>query len=96
MIAFATEKGLGAANTKTLAKQNEQPDITQTGDRLQVVADRMDAFNRLQERFSLCGWSLHPLHDDSMLAVHRRWQMSHVCHSYREAHALLRRIGGAA
>lgn len=96
MIALANGKGQGAANTKALAKQNEHSDITQTGDRLQVVADRMDAFKRLQERFSLCGWSLHPLHDDSMLAVHRRWQMSHVCHSYGEAHALLRRIVGGA
>lgn len=96
MIAFANEKGQGAANTKALGNQNPQQDITQTGDRLQVVADRMDAFRRLQERFSVCGWSLHPLHDDSMLAVHRRWQMSHVCHSSREAHALLRRIGGGA
>ena len=96
MITFASGEGQGAANTEALGNQKSQPDITQTGDRLQVVADRMDVFRRLQERFSVCGWSLHPLHDDSMLAVHRRWQMSHVCHSSREAHALLRRIGGGA
>lgn len=96
MITVANEKGQGAANTEALANQNQRSNTTQTVDRLQVVADRMDAFSRLQEKFSVCGWSLHPLHDDSMLAVHRRWQMSHVCHSSREAHALLRRIGGAA
>jgi len=96
VITFASGEGQGAANTEALANQNQHPNTTQTVDRLQVVADRMDAFSRLQEKFSVCGWSLHPLHDDSMLAVHRRWQMSHVCHSSREAHALLRRIGGAA
>ncbi len=85
----------GAGNTLA-SKQSTQLEFNESPNRIQVVADRMDSFYRLQEKFSLCGWSLHPLHDDSMLAVHRQWQLSHVCHSTREAYALLRRIGGDA
>lgn len=96
MSITTNEKGQGAANTKAPANQNEQANGTQIGNRLQVVADRMDLFKRLQEKFSRFGWSLHPLHGDALMAVHRRWQISHVCSSAEEAFALLRRIGGAA
>jgi hypothetical protein len=57
--------------------------------------NRLADFNRLQHAFDALGWNLHPLHDQALLAVHRAWQISTVCHSYGEAVALLRRVRGA-
>ena len=63
---------------------------------LQAVADRMDAFNRLERSFGAIGWSLFNLDGDACLAVHRKWQMSQVCPDLRAAAALLKRVGGVA
>jgi hypothetical protein len=96
MILIANEKGSCAANTEALANQNtKQTQFTGQGNQLQVVAERMDAFNRLQRAFSKVGWNFHYLDGDACLAVHRKWQMSQVCPDLRSANALLRRIGGA-
>lgn len=73
-------------------KQHE--DHSQSSSRIQVIAERMTAFKRMESAFGKVGWSFYPLTDESFLAVHRRWQMSHVCPDLRAAGALLRRIGG--
>jgi hypothetical protein len=59
---------------------------------LQVISERMDCFQRLEHLFSASGWSLYPLYGEAMLAVHRQFSVSHVCHSTGEAFALLRHI----
>jgi hypothetical protein len=60
---------------------------------LQAIADRMDRFKRMQRKFDKHGWNLHPLQNEATLAVHRTWATSEVCHSFRDATALLKRIG---
>lgn len=86
----------GAANTSTLISKEYESKSTAQPNSLQVVAERMDAYNSLEQAFGKHGWSFYPLTNESFLAVHRRWQMHHVCPDLRAARALLRRIGGAA
>jgi hypothetical protein len=66
------------------------------GNPLQVVAERMDAFKRLEQSFSRAGWALYPLSDDSLLATYARWGLSQVLPDARAAAVFLRKIGGAA
>lgn len=63
---------------------------------LQVIAERMDAFKRLEQGFRRAGWALYPLSDDSMLATYARWGLSQVLPNTRAAAIFLRKIGGAA
>lgn len=83
--------GLGSDSDNS--KQANDSDLA---NRIQVIGERLNLFKRLENAFGRVGWSFYPLADDSYLAVHRRWQMSTVCPDLRAAHALLKRVGGAA
>lgn len=97
LITAAIDKGFGAPHTEALKTyQIEQTQCIGQPDRLQVIADRMDTFKRLERGFSAVGWNLFNLDGDSCVAVHRKWQMSQVCPDLRAAAALLKRVGGAA
>jgi hypothetical protein len=90
------EMSLDGAGNTTAAKQcDNNTQSSETATRLQVVAERLDVFTRLQRAFNTVGWNFHYLDGDACLAVHRKWQMSHVCPDLRSANALLRRVGGA-
>lgn len=92
----STPSRSGAGNTTTHSKSNVGRQCSDNRNHLQAVAQRMDEFHRLQTAFNAAGWNFHPLDDRSFLAVHRRWQMHHVCQSVGDALRLLNRIGGAA
>lgn len=70
------------------------PQSNGPGTSLQEIAGSMNTFKRLQRAFDQVGWNLHYLDGDSTLAVHRKWQLSHICQTFDHAEALLHRIGG--
>jgi hypothetical protein len=55
---------------------------------------RWDEFKRLAQSFRSIGWDFFYLNGESCMAIHRKWRMSQVCQTYRDAQALLRRVGG--
>jgi hypothetical protein len=85
-----------AANASTFIPTEPGLQLTQEPTPLQVVCERMDRFKRLEAAFNRVGWGFYPLTAESFLAVHRKWQMSHVCQDFRAAFSLLKRVGGAA
>lgn len=97
MITPFQNKLEGAGNADVLKPIHScEAESNESTSRLQVVADRMTAFSRLQRAFNSVGWNFHYLDGDACLAVHRKWQMSQVCPDLRSANALLRRVGGVA
>ena len=75
--------------------QDLTPESAAQATPLQVVAERMDIFKRLERGFGAIGWNLFYLDGEACLAIHRKWQMSQVCPDLRAAAALLKRVGGA-
>ena len=86
----------GATNTTNRNPNKHESKSIDDLPHVQAVAERMSVFKRLEQAFDAVGWSLYPLTDESLLAVHRNWQINTVCPDARAAHALLKRIGGAA
>jgi hypothetical protein len=63
---------------------------------LQVIAEEMTQFQRVELAFNAMGWDLYLLHGRSCMAVHRAWGVSAVCPTLGNASELLRRIRGSA
>lgn len=84
----------GLKGAPGLMSSNRLGDSSKAANLIQEVSNRLDQFSRLQRAFDQRGWNLYNLWGDSLLAVHRTFGVSQVCHSVREAQALLRRIEG--
>lgn len=94
-MTFGKEKDLDAANTEALETNNTASKSIDSKSAIQVLAERMDTFKRLERAFDAAGWNLFYLDGESCLAVERRWQMNKVCPDLRSAASLLKQIGGA-
>lgn len=96
MITSQQEKGSSAENTG--AHQTSNTNSAESKENrlaFQAIADRSDAFKRLERAFDSVGWNLFYLDGEACLAVERRWQLNKVCPDLRSAAALLKMIGGA-
>lgn len=94
IIPFAQRAG--ATNTATPIPNSCGRESNDQANPIQVAADRMDAFKRLERAFDAVGWNLFYLDGEACLAVERRWQMNKVCPDLRSAASLLKMIGGVA
>jgi hypothetical protein len=85
----------GVRTTSTAKQANNQSKSIGAPLNIQGVAWRCEQFDRLHQAFDRLGWNFHYLNGESCIAVHRKWAISHICRDYRDARALLGRIGGA-